>query len=160
MHTAPFYLRRVVLAPVLLCGLVACNMLPSGKSMDQAVAVPTAGNNILGEWMIQKVEDRPMVDVSPARLSFGADGRVTGNASCNALIGKFRQDGSSLSIGEVGTTRRLCDDAQMDQERRVLAALDRVSSAALVGGMLELSGDGKLLLRASPASIARAASAP
>ena len=160
MQTAPSCVVRAMLAPLLLAGLSACSMMPSGKSMDGAVAVPAAGNNILGEWLIERVDDRPMVDYSPARLSFGADGRVTGNASCNTLIGKFRQDGSSLSIGEVGTTRRMCAEGQMDQERRVLAALERVTSAALVSGMLELSADGKVVLRAAPISIARAASAP
>lgn len=160
MQTTPFYLCRFALAPLLLCGLSACQMMPGSGLMDPPAVVPAAGSNILGEWMIEKVEGRPMVDYTPARLSFGADGRVTGNASCNTLIGKFRQDGSSLSIAEVGTTRRMCAESQMEQERRVLAALERVNSAALVGGMLELSGDGKLLLRATPASAARAARTP
>lgn len=161
MQAVPSFLRRAALTAPLLAGLAGCNMMPSVGSTADSVAVPAAaGTNILGDWMIEKVEDRPMVDYSPARLSFGADGRVTGNASCNDLIGKFRQDGAGLSIGEVGTTRRLCPDPQMEQERRVLAALQQVKAAALVSGMLELSGDGKLLLRAAPASPARPASAP
>jgi heat shock protein HslJ len=161
MPAVPSFLRRAVLSALVLGGLAACNMMPSVGSTADSVAVPATGANILGDWTIEKVEDRPVVDYGPARLSFGADGRVTGNASCNDLIGKFRQDGAGLSIGEVGTTRRLCPDAQMEQERRVLAALQRANAAALVGGMLELSADGKLLLRAAPASPARpAASAP
>ncbi|RZT98178.1 META domain-containing protein [Rivibacter subsaxonicus] len=139
-------------------GLVssACNMTPAAKSPEVAGPKP----NIFGDWLIESVETRPVIDSSPARLSFGADARVTGNASCNSLMGTFKQSGAAIAIDNVATTRRLCAEAQMEQEKRVLGAVSRVNSAALVNGLLELSGDGKLLIRAAPASAAKAASAP
>ena len=81
-----------------------------------------------GEWRVEDIAGAGVIDNSPATLLFGADGRLSGNASCNRLIASYTVDGSKLTISPAGTTMMACPPAVMDQERKLVDLLGTVSS--------------------------------
>ena len=106
--------------------------------------------DIRGSWLVEWIVDRPVMDYSPASLTFGKEGRLSGNASCNLIMASYTVDGDQLTIGPVGATRKLCPPALMEQEQRFLAALEDVVRAEIRNELLYLySADARELLRAS-----------
>ena len=80
------------------------------------------------------------------------DGTVSGSSGCNRFHGTFKVQGDALSIGPLGTTRMMCDEAVMTQEREFLAALASASRWAIDRGMLDIHRpDGERVLTALPA---------
>ena len=70
---------------------------------------------------------------------FGTDGRVSGNTGCNMFSGPFTVSGSSLTIGNLISTRRAClSDAANQQETAFLSALGNVTEYRLTGDRLTL----------------------
>lgn len=138
-----------------LPALGACNT----TSLTPGVPDSTAPV-VTGDWIVEQIGEQVVVPDSPARLSFGADGRVSGNMSCNQGVGRYVQYGKSLTMGDgMAMTKRACVGPLGEQENRFVAALRKVDTAAIVDGKLELRGmDGALLVRAAKAD--RPASKP
>ena len=92
-----------------------------------------------------------MLDQRLARLDFNADGRLTGHTSCNPLQGTWRLDGDRLTLGPVTTGRAACRPLLLEQEDRVLTALEASATARVRDdGLLELrDADGRGVLRAT-----------
>lgn len=147
----------------LLCslGLVACATTttapppvvpaPAVVSEDSISALPAPDPAVPGEWVIEQARGAPLLDKSQARLRFGPGGILSGHTGCNTLLGRYTLAGQTLKIGAIGTTRRACSEVLMEQEDRVLSALERAARAAVpVHGYLTLwDADGAVLLRAS-----------
>ncbi|MCL2918960.1 META domain-containing protein [Shewanella litorisediminis] len=118
--------------------LVGCQSSPSSHA-DTV--------NLLGTWLIEQVNDHPVIDYSPAKLVFEEGNKLHGNNSCNNFFGSFELQGNQLLLSPSGTTRKACVDALMDQEARVADALPKVRSLAQGEGKLRLfDSEGKLLL--------------
>ncbi len=68
-------------------------------------------------------------------LSFGSDGRVTGNAGCNNYFAEYEVGDKSLLISAPGTTRKMCNDPAgiMQQESLFLSALETSTAFRVVG---------------------------
>jgi heat shock protein HslJ len=97
------------------------------------------------------IKGRPVVDFSTASLRFNADGKMSGNASCNSLSASYDADGNNISLGEGAVTREMCIAALMEQENRMLAAMQDVRAARIENAMLYLEGEGgKLVYKAAP----------
>lgn len=62
-------------------------------------------------------------DPSGVTLDFGAEGRVSGSAGCNRIMGTYRRDGGRVTLAQVATTKMLCAPERMAVEAAVLAAL-------------------------------------
>lgn len=117
-----------------------------------ACAVPgPAPGEVRGAWRIEQARTEPLYDKRLARLDFNADGTLTGHTSCNRLSGRYTLDGDRLAVGPVATTRMACPRLQMEQEDRVLSALEAARTARVRGdGLLELRDeDGRGVLRAT-----------
>lgn len=101
-----------------------------------------------GEWFIEDIEGRGVIDNSPASLSFMADGSLAGNASCNRLLGRYTREDAKLSITNGGATLMLCPPALMEQEQRLLDVLPRVESYTIdaTGTLTLRSVDGPLVV--------------
>jgi heat shock protein HslJ len=120
------------------------------SSADETTDGPDT-SELSGAWTLEYVEDRPVVDRSPAYIEFDAEGRVSGQASCNRMTGSYTLDGAGLTLSPLAVTRMMCPEALMEQEQRVLAALEKVASWRIEDGMLMLEDeDGGQLFRASP----------
>ncbi len=75
-------------------------------------------------------------------------GRASGTGGCNRFTGSYEEDGESVSLGQVASTRMACLDDVMSAETAYLSALESVSSSSASEGELVLSdGSGGELLR-------------
>lgn len=98
-----------------------------------------------GEWVVEDIDERGIIDRSRVTLNFWRDGRVTGRASCNNFMGQYQLTGEGLSIGQTATTRMACAPSLMEQEQRVLRNLENLQG-------FDFDETGALLLRAGSGS--------
>lgn len=76
-----------------------------------------------------------------------ADGQVNGSAGCNTYFGTYLANGTSLTIGRVGSTLMACIDDSMQQEAAFLEALETVHSYEWEENILTVHyGDGVSLV--------------
>lgn len=125
--------------------------LKEGKSVYEKGAPEPAVLDLLGDWLVETIGGRPVVDRSPASIAFAGDNRFGGNASCNRYFGSYERDGRRLSLQNVGATKKMCVvEALMEQESRFLAALPRVASYDVREGVLFLLDEqGETVIRAA-----------
>ncbi|HSV70201.1 MAG TPA: META domain-containing protein [Methylibium sp.] len=124
---------------------------PAPAPAAAPVAAPDPA--VLGAWIIEQARSAPLTDKSKARLVFGLEGALSGHASCNSMRGSYTLAGNALKIGPIATTRMACSEALLEQEDRVLTALERAARVAVPAhGFLTLwDADGAVLMRASRA---------
>jgi heat shock protein HslJ len=143
----------LVLAALVL--LAACKEQRQQLSQALSGKPPVIAGSLEGAW---QGADLPGGG-APANIAILFDpgdqnsSRVTGTSGCNRFAGNWRQDGAALSLGPLASTRRLCADAVMDTERRLLSVLASAARVTyLPGGDAVLSAaDGrKLTLRRPP----------
>ncbi|MCE5985184.1 MULTISPECIES: META domain-containing protein [Pseudomonas] len=77
-------------------------------------------------YLLEWIGERPLMDYSHLTLTLATDGRAYGNAGCNHWFAPYQLDGDKLTFGKVGSTRKLCAPALMEQEKRFLQALETV----------------------------------
>lgn len=77
-------------------------------------------------YVLEWIGERPLIDNSHLTMTLGKDGRAYGNAGCNHWFAAYRLEGDALNFGPVGSTRKLCAPALMEQEHRFLEALGKV----------------------------------
>ena len=107
-----------------------------------------------GEWLVEYINGRGVIDNARTTLVFGEDGRLSGDTACNRYFGSYAMEGVSIKVENVGATKRACPSAVMDQESRFLETLNNVDTYRIDGtGALILStgsGDGLLARRINP----------
>jgi heat shock protein HslJ len=81
--------------------------------------------------------------------NFTEDGKLTGSAGCNSYFAEYQVDGDSLSVGPVGSTKKLCMEPSgvMEQEAAFLVILETASG-------YQINGDTLILLDANGAPLA------
>lgn len=83
----------------------------------------------------------------PAQLIFEtATGRISGSTSCNRLMGSYTATGSTLSFGQVASTRMACVGPNVEQQ--VLTVLNTP------GLTFQLSADNQLTLLSGSVPVA------
>lgn len=103
-----------------------------------------------GTWLVEDIAGHGVIDRSRSTISFSDEGRVYGSSGCNQFSGAAEIRGRTLDFGPLSTTRRACAEALMDQEHRVLAALDAVERYRVQGTSLVLAdASGSVVLRLS-----------
>ena len=116
---------------LMVAGLAACTLVDDEK--DETAA------QVYGRtWLAEEVADRPVVEGVEATLTVANDGKVNGNTGCNGFFGSVILDGSAMSFGNLGATRRLCAEEVSDQESRFLQALDLTRGYRVEGDQLLL----------------------
>jgi putative lipoprotein len=88
--------------------------------------VDAAPGDLGGDWLAEDIEGAGVIDNLQTTLSIAADGTVSGSTGCNRFTGRAEVEGPALRIGALAVTSRMCLDAPMDQERKFLAALEKV----------------------------------
>nr|WP_225443726.1 META domain-containing protein [Lolliginicoccus lacisalsi] len=83
---------------------------------------------------------------SGATLRIDEEGRVSGSAGCNNIMGSAQVDGSAVEFSPLATTRMNCSDEKNEVERAVLAVLSagtvRTTIEADRMTVMSESGDG------------------
>lgn len=91
-------------------------------------------------------------------LQIMSDGTLQGSGGCNRFNGSYTQQGKSLRIGPLASTRMACaePEGRMAQEAQFLAALESTATARREGDKLELrTATGALAVSARMATPAR-----
>jgi heat shock protein HslJ len=131
-------IKQSLIVAGLLLGLSACQSTQQAQIEDLAIE---------GTWHIEVANGQPVIDYSPAQLTFEAEGKLTGNNSCNNFFGSYVLSGQSLQLQPAGSTMKACVDALMAQEQRVMQAMPDISQGKLSKGKLLLQDtDNKTLL--------------
>lgn len=126
--------------------LGACQ--PHAMSRDASKVANS--DELFGIWVVETISERPVIDGSPARIQFGTDGAINGNASCNRFFGDYTYEDGRLTINPLGSTRMMCLPTLMEQETRLLEFLPTASSASIENGVLILrDAKGRLIIQAS-----------
>ena len=101
-------------------------------------------------WVVDSIDGAGLISGSLATLTFGADGRVTGSASCNIFTGRFTQTGAGVSFAQVAATMKTCLSPElMTQEALFLKMLPVVNRFELESNTLVLlTADGRAVIRA------------
>ncbi|MGH3716001.1 MAG: META domain-containing protein [Micromonosporaceae bacterium] len=106
------------------------------------------------KWTLDTLVDGQTASSVPAgvkaHLTFGDDGKVTGNAGCNQLGGSYTTAQDTITFANIGVTRMACGGEKDTVEKSVLAVLDGEVTYRVEGQVLTLehpSGKG-LQLRA------------
>ncbi|MBX7213991.1 MAG: META domain-containing protein [Thermoflexales bacterium] len=141
--------RALLATLVLASALAACTAGPGAAGPGGAAAAPLAGT----VWTIAAVEDgkgnlTPVLPGPALALTFDTSGRVGGQAGCNSFGGGYSQSGAALAFARLTSTLRACaDEARMEQESRLLAAMGKVAGVdATAEGVRLLSASGQPLL--------------
>jgi len=79
-----------------------------------------------GVWQITALGDAALVEPERLSLNFLDAGRVAGSGGCNRIVGGFSLTGEGLHFGPMASTMMACPDPLMEQERRMLDALEQV----------------------------------
>ena len=99
-------------------------------------------------WRAEDIGGGGIIDRSRATLTFGADGRISGSASCNNYSGSYALDRGALNFtSALVATQKACVPSLMDQERRFLAILGAARQVELLptGALLLSTPEGKSL---------------
>ncbi len=100
-----------------------------------------------GEWRVEDVGGRGIIDFTHVSLTFGHDGRVAGLTGCNSYSAPYQVSGTSLAIGSAIATLRACLPALEDQEKEFLRILAGVSRFRFTetGALILSTADGDSL---------------
>ncbi len=109
-----------------------------------------AQKQLTGTWHIEYIQDKPVIDRSPARLVFQNKSKLSGSASCNNIHASYQKNNNQLSIDKTAITRKMCPEALMEQEQRFLAALSQINHYKIERGLLYLfDAQNNLMLKAA-----------
>jgi heat shock protein HslJ len=114
---------------------------------DKEAPVTLAG----GSWEVTGYNNGRQAVVSPIvgtllTVAF-ENGIVTGQAGCNTFRATYSTAGSRITVGPAATTRKVCGDAVMTQEREFLKALESAATWTFDGSLLHLHrADGERVL--------------
>jgi putative lipoprotein len=145
--------------PALLASyvLVACAGGTSAHSqraepaMQNSAAAVDFGDLSGTTWVAEDIDNQGVLDNLQSRLQIISIAEVAGFAGCNSYHGPAELGSATkLRLGPFATTRMMCAEAVMEQERRFLDALSRAHSAHMQNGLLFLLDDaGVTILRFS-----------
>lgn len=114
-------------------------MLTACSATDKSLTSPA--NPYTGTtWQIEDIDNGGIIDNSMITLHFADTARITGFTGCNRYFGTIHFNNNTVTVSGLGSTRRACAPALMNQEQRFLAALGRISQ-------LEMARDTWLLAR-------------
>ena len=93
-------------------------------------------------WQLVQIMGRDIkAEGESYTLMFNEDGSVSGQGDCNRLTAIFKTtEKRALDISQLGSTRRLCPDAEGEQA--YFDMLDRVTHYEMDGDMMILLSDG------------------
>ena len=74
--------------------------------------------------------------------------KISGNAGCNHFNGSFGQNGASVEMGRLATTRMACKPGIMIEEAKFLHSLEKSASFEVSGNQLVLkNASGDIILK-------------
>ena len=105
-------------------------------------------------WVVTEIAGAPVIAGKAPTLAFDADGKVSGNGTCNRFAGPSAIEGVTLKFGALAATRMACvGEGLNEQEFAYFEALRTAERAAITSdGTLEISGANSAPTRLQPAT--------
>lgn len=94
-------------------------------------------------WRLEDLAGAGVIDTVQATLEFSEEGTVTGNGSCNRFHGTVTSSDDTIAFGPLATTRMMCAEAVMNQERQYLDALRDADRFEIEGSFLYIYAAGR-----------------
>ncbi len=132
-----------------ILALVVAGCGSSSSKSGSSGSGSTSGTPLVGtQWVLASATDLGVPTTGVAVTAEFAGGSVTGDSGCNTYRGRYQVDGAKLTIGpDIASTRIACTAGPTAVETAYLARLPRVTTFAIKGSTLTLSGaGGKTLL--------------
>jgi heat shock protein HslJ len=79
---------------------------------------------LVGRWLVEDIGGMGVLDGAPPTLDFGDDGSLSGSANLNRIRGRYEVVDAVLHTSPLMTTRMAGPPAVMQQERRLVEALE------------------------------------
>lgn len=95
---------------------------------------------LLGNWVIQSIDDAEVAAPGKGTLRFDASGTVSGKAFCNSFSGPYTLTGEGLSFANLASTMMACPEPLSTLESQMHSVLRDVAR-------FEIAPDGALVLR-------------
>jgi heat shock protein HslJ/uncharacterized lipoprotein NlpE involved in copper resistance len=122
----------------------SCDETKSSGSIVGPITGPIVGP----KWTMVELNGKPVPEgVEPPTLTLSKDGRATGTAGCNNLMGTFTMNSDGLRFGRTATTRKMCPSPAMEVEAAFLALLEAKTQSRVNGKTLELLGTNGVLAK-------------
>ena len=90
----------------------------------------TDGSELMKEWKVIKMKGLEKLNSSPTMVFEEEDAKVGGFAGCNRYFSTFTFSGNTLSFGNTGATRKMCQD--MSVEDTFLNLLPKIARYEIV----------------------------
>ena len=126
-----------------LLWLIAPLFLTLQACANSAAPAPTPAAPLWGtQWTLVAVGNQEVMPKSQATLQFPAEGRATGNGSCNRFSGAVTVNQNSIHFGSLASTKMGCLGGAMAQENAYLSALEKAQRFEQRGDTLLIHVDG------------------
>ncbi|MDJ0652815.1 MAG: META domain-containing protein [Xanthomonadales bacterium] len=123
---------KIALAGLCLLTVASCSV------SDGQSAAPAALD--VGRWTLVEVDGVAAEPGGWLEISL-ADGQVAGSTGCNDFRLQFKGSPEAMTSGPIGSTKKMCMDPLMAQERRVYEILEAATRMEVDdGGKLKVSG--------------------
>jgi len=94
------------------------------------------------DWVLEEIDGRPVIDRVQSTMRFEEDDRIVGWGGCNRYFATVRSGLKYFEVGPIGSTRRICPPAVMEQEEGFFAALQKACSIRMEGAALVIDSEG------------------
>lgn len=125
--TADMVIVRFASNPVAANAASDPTSLPAYRAIAEYLMTQDDSPLLGQEWRVEDIAGEGIIDRSHATITFLPDGRVAGSATCNGFVGAFEHDGEKVRVDPSGLTRKACAEALMNQERKFLAILSKIT---------------------------------
>ncbi len=129
-------MSRHLLLSLLFACLLACTPAEQQTGESLSMSDPSAAGLPKGVWRVEDIDQRGFIDYSMITISFTEEGRISGSGGCNPYFAGVDLDRGNLVISPVGSGRRACAPALMNQEARFFDALTASASLEVVNNTI------------------------
>lgn len=129
------YYLKMVLLPASFLLLISCSQTPMFFE-ESSIEIENK------QWQLINTEQTLLLNSETMR--------ATGYGGCNRFFAGYTLEGNQLSIGLIGSTKRLC--MENSEESDYFKKLGQVNTFSLEGSTLNLFGEQGLLLQLTPVS--------
>ncbi len=137
----PLRLAALAVLGFLIAACSSSGGSPSASGGTVASLAPIALSGTV--WQLVDLDGaNPANTSAQLTLEFRADGTIGGSAGCNTYGGSYTVDGTSITFGQLLSTKMACEQLLMTMESTYLAGLQ---GATAYGA----DGDGNLVLTGS-----------
>lgn len=99
-------------------------------------------NLVNTEWLLEDLSGSGVLDRAQTTLKFDNANRLIGSGGCNRYFAEFQQQADRLKVGTIGSTRKACSPAVMNQETKFFQALERSQRVRLDESFLIIEVEG------------------